>query len=375
MRYNFTSKKRNKWTMLVLTVVLSIGLLSACGKDEKVNPALTFEGTEGGEVVATYKEGTVTDAEFNKFKSALAFTQGMDPSILDMEGYREYILEQYIVYKVLAGRATEEQRTAAQEEALASWTQYEKAMKSSGNIDDQLKTFNLTRNDVASFMMMGSAVSKYIDAQITDEMMKQEYDDNVADYTLYDVRQIIVNLSVQNAETGETKTRTEEEALARAQEVKEKLEAGGSWDELAKEYSDDASTKESGGVYTDYMGGRWYEPVKEAAYTQELNKVGDPILSPVGYHILQVEGRDVLEYEAVDQATKDMIRYVLSNTVMDNFMNNELPEFEINITLPPVENADEGDTGASDEAAGEEAGDAAAEDDAAADANSEEAAQ
>jgi len=375
MRYNFTSKKRNKWIMLVLTVVLSIGLLSACGKDEKVNPDLTFEGTEGGEVVATYKEGTVTDAEFNKFKSALAFTQGMDPSILDMEGYREYILEQYIVYKVLAGRATEEQRTAAQEEALASWTQYEEAMKSSGNIDDQLKTFNLTRNDVASFMMMGSAVSKYIDAQITDEMMKQEYDDNIADYTLYDVRQIIVNLSVQNAETGETKTRTEEEALTRAQEVKEKLEAGGSWDELAKEYSDDASTKESGGVYTDYMGGRWYEPVKEAAYTQELNKVGDPILSPVGYHILQVEGRDVLEYEAVDQATKDMIRYVLSNTVMDNFMNNELPEFEINITLPPVENADEGDTGASEEAAGEEAGDAAAEDDAAADANSEEAAQ
>lgn len=367
MLHNFTSKKINKWTMLVLTAVLCIGLLSACGKDDELTPGLTFADVEGGEVVATYKEGSVSDAEFNKFKSALAMTQGMDPSILDMEGYREYILEQYIVYKVLAGRATEEQQTAAKEEAVTNYTQYEESLKSAGNVDDQLKTYNLTRNDVATFFAMGTAVNKYVDSQITDEMMKTEYEDNKADYSLYDVRQIVVNLSVQDAATGETKTRTEEEALAIAQEVKTKLDAGGSWDELAKQYSDD-TTKETGGVYTDYMGGRWYEPVKEAAYTQELNTVGNPVLSPIGYHIIQVEGRDVLEYDALAQTTKDMIRYVLSNTVMDDFTNKELPEMEINITLPPVEGSEAGDTDSTEDAAQEDASNEA-------DSTSEEAAQ
>lgn len=374
MLHNFNSKKINKWTMLALTAVLCIGLLSACGKDE-LNPGLTFANTEGGEVVATYKDGSVTDAEFNKFKSALSLTQGIDPSILDMEGYREYILEQYIVYKVLAERATEEQQTAAKEDALTSMAQIEEAMKQSGDVKEQLKTYNLTRDDVATFLMMGSAVNKYIDSQITDEMMKKEYEDNKADYSLYDIRQIVVNLTVQDTTTGESKTRTEEEALARAQEVKTKLDAGGSWDELAKQYSDDVATKETGGVYTDYMGGRWYEPVKEAVYTQELNTISDPVLSPAGYHIIKVEGRDVLEYDALAQTTKDMIRYVLSNTAMDDFMNKELPDYEINITLPPVEGAQSGDT---DDAAQEDAGNEAtneADGDAAADSTSEEAAK
>src|SRR5690606_24077598 len=240
------------------------------------------------------------------------------------------------------------------------------------------KSYDLTRNDVATFLTMGSAVSKYIDSQITDEMMKTEYEDNKADYSLYDVRQIVINLAVPDAETGETKSRTEEEALALAQEVKTKLDAGGSWDELAKEYSDDA-TKDSGGVYTDYMGGRWYEPVKEAAYTQELNTVGDPVLSPIGYHILMVEGRDVLEYDAVAQTTKDMIRYVLSNTVMDDFINKELPEYEINITLPPVNNAEpdaaEGTEEAGNEPSTDEAANEESTDGAESDSTSEEAAQ
>lgn len=364
--------------MLLLTAVLCIGLLSACGKDDELNPGLTFADVEGGEVVATYKDGSVTDKEFNKFKSALALTQGMDPSILDMEGYREYILEQYIVYKVLAGKATEEQQTEAKDEALANFTQFEEILKGSGDVNEQLKSYDLTRNDVATFLTMGSAVSKYIDSQITDEMMKTEYEDNKADYSLYDVRQIVINLAVPDAETGETKSRTEEEALALAQEVKTKLDAGGSWDELAKEYSDDA-TKDSGGVYTDYMGGRWYEPVKEAAYTQELNTVGDPVLSPIGYHILMVEGRDVLEYDAVAQTTKDMIRYVLSNTVMDDFMNKELPEYEINITLPPVNNAEpdaaEGTEEAGNEPSTDEAANEESTDGAESDSTSEEAAQ
>lgn len=352
---NFTPKKRNKWLLLVLSAIMAIGLLSACGKDE-LNPTLNFADVEKGEQVATYKDGTVTDLEFNKFKSALALTQGMDPSILDMEGYREYILEQYIVYKVLAGRATQEQQDAAKQEAIDTWTKQEEAMKSAGTkIEDQLKTYNLTRNDLATFLMMGGAVSKYIDSQITDEMMKAEYEENKADYTLFDIRQIVINLSVQDATTGEaTVTRTEEEALARAQEVKQKLEAGGSWEELAKEYSDDATTKETGGVYTDYMGGRWYEQVKEAAFTQELNKIGEPVLSAVGYHVIMVEGRDVLEYDAIADTTKDMLRYVLSNEVMNNFMKDELPGLEVNVTLPPLEGAEGSDAGS--EGAGNEQG-------------------
>src|SRR5690606_2008898 len=142
MLHKKTNKKINKYVMLLLTAVLCIGLLSACGKDDELNPGLTFADVEGGEVVATYKDGSVTDKEFNKFKSALALTQDMDPSILDMEGYREYILEKYNVYKVVAGKEPEEQQTEAKDEALANFTQFEEILKGSGDVNEQLKSYD-----------------------------------------------------------------------------------------------------------------------------------------------------------------------------------------------------------------------------------------
>ena len=342
MLLNFSAKSFSKSLKLIVISAVFVALLAACGKDE-VNPSLTFKGVEGGEVIATYKDGTVTDLEFNKFKSGIALLQGMDEALLDQSEYREAFLEQYITYKILAHRTTEEQQAKSKEEALASFEQTKEGLALYGDFKDMLKEKNLTENDMASLIMIAATANEYIQSQITDDMIKEEYEANKDIYTLYNGRQIDVNNSVVDATTQQiTETRTDEEVLARAKEVQAKLVAGGDWEALAAEYSDDARTKATGGAFTNYMGGYWTEEIKTAAFTIPLNEVSEPIKSSTGYSIIKVEARDVLEYDAIADATKEMIRSVLSNTVTTNFVNEELPGYEINMTLPPLETT-EGD--------------------------------
>lgn len=109
-----------------------------------------------------------------------------------------------------------------------------------------------------------------------------------------------------------TITRTEEEALKRAEEALSKLNQNKpefSFENLAKEYSDDPSNKEKGGVIDQYIDAAagFAQEYKDASLA--LNKAGEisPITkSPFGFHIVKA-----LEVkEPVNQTIKeDAIKY------------------------------------------------------------------
>lgn len=88
-------------------------------------------------------------------------------------------------------------------------------------------------------------------------------------------------------------TRTEAEAKIRAEEVIKKLQSGGKFDDLAKEYSDDTSNNTTGGTLADPVteGKKLYAPEFESA-SLALAKAGD--FSPVtktefGFHIIKAD--------------------------------------------------------------------------------------
>ena len=83
----------------------------------------------------------------------------------------------------------------------------------------------------------------------------------------------------------------EADALARAAKAKEALEAGRSWDEVAKEFSDDPGSKNTGGLYKDIPFGRFARAFEAAVRSQEIGKVGEPVKTTFGFHLIQVESR------------------------------------------------------------------------------------
>ncbi|HWZ30615.1 MAG TPA: peptidylprolyl isomerase [Bryobacteraceae bacterium] len=84
---------------------------------------------------------------------------------------------------------------------------------------------------------------------------------------------------------------SDEEALAKAKEIREKVLAGGDFKKLAETESDDAGTAPHGGDLGAFGKGRMVPQFEQAAFAAEPGKITEPVKSPFGYHLIVVDSR------------------------------------------------------------------------------------
>lgn len=107
----------------------------------------------------------------------------------------------------------------------------------------------------------------------------------------------------------ETATRSEAQALALANSLKDRLAKGGEFANLAKEYSEDPGSKGAGGLLGKVwkeeprLERRGYGPLLEKAFAMKVGEVDGPIKSPEGYHLLTVtKGVEAQPFDDAKQA-------------------------------------------------------------------------
>lgn len=328
---------------LLIVAVLLVMTMAACGAKE----------TE----VATYKGGNVTDKEFNKYLDVFTVIQPTYAQLIEIPQFKEQLLQQYISYKILGSQASEASVKTAETEVAEQMKQFKEQLKTNTELKAALDEKKLKNKDMENYLLLTSKVVAHMNSQVTDEQMKSEYETNLVNYATVSVRHILVATKTTDQTTQEEKElRTAEEALARAKEVKQKLDAGGDWTALAKEYSDDPGSKEKGGLYEDQKNGNWVEEFKQASFKQEIGVVGEPVETEFGYHVILVEKRDTPAYDKVTEATKEEVKSAVAYTLMNKYMTDELPKQEIVSKLPKAEEeAPASDAPAGDDAAATDA--------------------
>ncbi|OUM95550.1 MAG: hypothetical protein A9Z00_14135 [Thermobacillus sp. ZCTH02-B1] len=319
-------------------------------------------GEGQGEPVATYQGKTVTDVEFGKYMSLFELMSPMDAMLADaIPEYKEQILKRYILYKEYAAKANGDDRKEAAENAAEFRKNLEQMLGDESRketIEPILEKSNLTSKEAERMMKMLISAELAIERKyeeirdaVTEDEIRAEFEKAPSDYNIVTVRHILV--ATADPATGE-ELRTEEEALARAKEVRAKLIAGGSWDELAAEYSDDPGSKTNGGRYADERAGRWVDAFKQAANTQPVGVIGEPVLTEFGYHVILVEKREEMTYDKLPQETKDEILASIAGPRAEEAMRQELEALGIEINLPREETPSDGEDG---EAEGESGAD------------------
>lgn len=78
---------------------------------------------------------------------------------------------------------------------------------------------------------------------------------------------------------------------ATAQKVENDLKAGKDFAAEAKLYSNDPGSKDAGGDLGWFPRGRMVKAFDDYVFTGPIGKISAPIKSPLGYHIIQIEGR------------------------------------------------------------------------------------
>ena len=117
--------------------------------------------------------------------------------------------------------------------------------------------------------------------RISDSEIDDYYKRHKEDYEQINVSEIYINA---DPEKGTTK----EAALARAVEAYGKAKAGGDWDEIVKEYSDDETTKKKGGERGYVQRGEFGPAIDERIFGMKKGEITDPLEVSRGYFILKI---------------------------------------------------------------------------------------
>lgn len=95
----------------------------------------------------------------------------------------------------------------------------------------------------------------------------------------------------------------------------DQLRNGANFEELAKKYSDDEATKANGGMFPLVMRGQTLEEVENKIFSMQPGEISEPVLSPFGYHIIKVIGRE--QYPAFAKVK----RQIEHRLVVENLRN------------------------------------------------------
>ncbi len=77
--------------------------------------------------------------------------------------------------------------------------------------------------------------------------------------------------------------------------ARKRILAGEKFAKVASEVSEDPGSKDAGGDLGYFTRGRMERSFEDAALKQPLNVVGEPVLTPFGWHLIQVLDRDTLK--------------------------------------------------------------------------------
>jgi peptidyl-prolyl cis-trans isomerase C len=134
------------------------------------------------------------------------------------------------------------------------------------------------------------------------------YDGHKSEWETVSARHILIRMKGSPVALKEgQKDLTDEEALAKAKDLRAEIVAGGDFAALAKAESDDIGSGANGGSLGEFTRGRMVPPFDEAAFTLKVNEVSEPVKTQFGYHVIQVTKHDTKKMEDVKNEIADKV--------------------------------------------------------------------
>lgn len=183
--------------------------------------------------------------------------------------------------------------------------------------------------------------------QPTQQQIQQYFTAHQSEYSVPEQsrsRHILISVPQGDAKADAT-------AKAKAEDVMKQLQSGGNWNDLAKKFSDDPGSKNSGGELGFAQRGKMVPEFDNAIFTQ---KIGDIkiVKSQFGYHVIQVEERNAAHTQSLSevlptiQATlirqgaaqaEDSYAKTLASEAMKNGLEKTAAAHHLEVvTTPPV---------------------------------------
>lgn len=154
---------------------------------------------------------------------------------------------------------------------------------------------------------------------VTEELLREFYENEAQlDYTPERRRARHILFS--------TRERSEEEAIAAAQAVRAEIEAGASFETLARERSADSASAADGGDLGWLDRDSFVGPFSDSLFSLEPGQVSEPVVSDFGVHLIKLEEVDESNRPAFASVRYQLEQDYRTNRALDRYydMANEM---------------------------------------------------
>lgn len=161
------------------------------------------------------------------------------------------------------------------------------------------------------------------DIKIDEATARKYYEEHKSEFEQARARHILIRMKGSPVPLAAGKTElTEEEALAKAKELRAKLIAGADFATMAKAESDDAGSGANGGDLGSFGHGRMVPEFDQVAFILPVGQVSEPVKTRFGYHLIKVEQRDLKTFDELRPQLETRMRPDLAKRAMDDLRKN-----------------------------------------------------
>ena len=157
---------------------------------------------------------------------------------------------------------------------------------------------------------LANALAKRIsdDTHFTDLDLRGYYDSHKNEFEEAQGSHILIRFKGSSVPLKPTeKDLTDEEALAKAQDIRKKIMEGADFATLAKAESDDSGSGAKGGDLGTFKQGQMVPAFDKAAFSLPVGQVSEPVKTQFGYHIIKITSRTPKSFEeAKPQIEKEL---------------------------------------------------------------------
>ncbi|MEH7886292.1 peptidylprolyl isomerase [Bacillus sp. JJ1609] len=160
------------------------------------------------------------------------------------------------------------------------------------------------REDIEYYLLAEKMIEPSI--KITEEEMKTYFEENKDSFD-------------QKEQVKASHILVKDEAAAK--KVKEELDNGKDFAELAKKYSTDKSNAEAGGDLGYFAKGEMAEEFEKAAFNLKIDEISEPVKTEFGYHIIKVSDKKAAKAAEFEDHKNEIKEKLLDEKIQAEYPN------------------------------------------------------
>lgn len=283
--------KNNKLIMIFAVIFLGLLLIFATAFT-KTETAASVNGEK-----ITKEE---LDAQLTEMYGADILDSLITNKVIEMEASKEKV-------KVTGNEIDEEltklQESYGGEEAFAS------------ALEQNQVSMDKIREDIEIYLLAEKMIGSSI--EVTEDEVKTYFEENKDSFD-------------QKEQVKASHILVEDEDTAK--KVKEELDNGKDFAELAKEYSTDASNADNGGDLGYFGKGEMAEEFENAVFEMEVNAISEPVKTEFGFHVIKVVDKKAAKAAEFDNHKEDIKELLVDQKIQaeyPNWLEEKKAEYEI----------------------------------------------